>query len=59
MRNFTYQALTKDEQLRTGEIVAKSAAAALEELESQGLTVLLIRQAEGPAPEPFRATPSA
>jgi type IV pilus assembly protein PilC len=46
MRNFTYQALTENEELRTGEIVAKSAAAALEELESQGLTVLLIRQAD-------------
>jgi type IV pilus assembly protein PilC len=54
MRNFTYQALTEDEQLRTGEIVAKSAAAALEDLESQGLTVLLIRQVEGPAAEPVR-----
>jgi general secretion pathway protein F len=50
MRNFTYQALTKEEELRTGEIVAKSAAAALEELESQGLSVLLIRQVEGPTP---------
>ena len=44
MRNFTYQALTKDEELRTGVIAAASAAAALAILESQGLSVLLIRQ---------------
>ncbi len=49
MREFSYQALTKDEELRTGQIAAASAAAALAQLESQGLTVLLIRQLESPA----------
>lgn len=52
MRTFTYQALNEDEELRTGEIAAKNATAALQQLESQGLTVLLIRQVEGAlAPE--------
>ncbi len=46
-RTFTYQALTQDDELRTGEIAAKNATAALQQLESQGLTVLLIRQVEG------------
>jgi type IV pilus assembly protein PilC len=57
MPNFTYQALTQDEELRTGEIAAKSAAAALKELESQGLTVLLIRQVEGAVAETARPQP--
>lgn len=47
MRNFTYQALTENEELRTGEISAKSAATALEQLEAQGLRVLLIREVNG------------
>jgi type II secretory pathway component PulF len=57
MLNFAYQARTKDGELRTGEIVAKSAVAALEELESQELTVLLIRQAEGFIVEPVPPQP--
>ena len=46
MRDFIYEALTDDEQLRTGVIAAENAAAALAELESRGLSVLLIRQAD-------------
>ena len=46
MATFHYQALTKDEELRTGEIVAPTAAAAHAELESQGLNVLLVRQSD-------------
>ena len=60
MRTFNYQALTKDEQLLTGLIAAHSAAAALEQLESQGLTVLLLRQeesAEPPLSEPVALPP--
>ncbi|MDZ4659203.1 MAG: hypothetical protein SH868_16650 [Bythopirellula sp.] len=54
MRNFTYQALTKDEELLTGVIAAQSAATALAELEAQGITVLLIRQVDvqDAVPEP-------
>ena len=44
MREFFYQALAEDQQLCTGQITASSAAAALETLEAQGLSVLLIRQ---------------
>jgi type IV pilus assembly protein PilC len=65
MPHFTYQALTADEELRTGELFATSAAAALAELEAQGLAVLLIRKIEAPSiersslspmPVPFAAT---
>lgn len=65
MPHFTYQALTADEELRTGELFATSASAALAELEAQGLAVLLIRQIEAPSsersslspmPVPFAAT---
>ncbi len=44
MREFFYQALAEDQQLCTGQISAPSAAVALETLESQGFSVLLIRQ---------------
>jgi type II secretory pathway component PulF len=57
--NFTYQVRTKDGELRSGEVIAKSAVAALEELESQGLTVLFIRQAEVPANEVPTSRPHA
>ena len=46
MREFFYQALAEDQQLCTGQITASSAAAALELLESQGYSVLLIRQVD-------------
>jgi type II secretory pathway component PulF len=46
MREFFYQALAQDQQLCTGQIAAPSAAAALESLESQGYSVLLIRQVD-------------
>ncbi len=60
MPDFKFEAVTKDNEAQTGQITAASAAAALAELESRGLTVHSLQQVEREGPKPDAApSPSA
>ena len=51
MPDFTFEAVTKDNVVESGQIAAASAAAALTELESRGLTVHSLQQVEREGPK--------
>ena len=51
MPEFKFEAVTKDDEAQSGQITAASAAAALAELESRGLTVRSLQQVEHEGPE--------
>jgi type II secretory pathway component PulF len=51
MPDFKFEAVTKDNETQTGQITAASAAAALAELESRGLTVHSLQQVEREEPK--------
>ena len=60
MPDFKFEAVTKDNEAESGQITAASAAAALAELESRGLTVHALQQVEREEPKPDAApSPSA